>query len=129
MNDKERDLIALQKEWYKKLADDGFEDIEYFDHSMEPRDMMVKEASKLALTHAQKFTATEQYYIEAGQFYWSHAFSSPLNKQVWFLHSEGIPHRKIVAKLGVSYQSIRSIINKYKTLMFKERKTENQDSI
>ena len=111
-----KELIQLQKEWYKKLADDGFEDIEYFDKDMQPRDMMYKEATKAGTALKDKFESTEQYYIEAGQFF-HHDFKTQNDKDIWFLHSEGHPYRHIAKQLNAPYQTVFRTVNKYKDLM------------
>ena len=114
---KKKELIALQKEWYQKLSKDGFQDIEYFDKDMEPRDVLYKDAVKVGTALKDKFQGTEQYYIEAGQFYHDYSFDSDTDKRIWFLHSEGHAYRSIVGKLNIPYQAIFRIVNKYKSLM------------
>ena len=114
---KEKELVQLTREWYKKLADDGFEDIEYFDKDMEPRDMMYKEATKAGTALKDKFESTEQYYIEAGQFFHHYEFTSEDDKHIWFLHSEGHPYRYIANQLTAPYQTVFKIVNKYKDIM------------
>ena len=114
---KKKELAKLQKEWYKKLAEDGFEDIEYFDKDMEPKDMMYREAVKTGTALKDKFESTEQYYIEASQFFHRHDFTTDTDRQIWFLHSEGHPYRTIASQLTQPYQAIFKTINKYKSIM------------
>jgi len=118
---KPKSFIKLQKEWYSKLEKDGFKDIEYFDKSMEPRDMMYKEAIKTGKAIQDKFSSTEQYYIEASQFYWNHQFEEDSHKQIWYLHSEGCAYRQISKKLKMPYQQVFKTVNKYKEIMLSTR--------
>ena len=114
---KKKELIALQKEWYQKLSKDGFQDIEYFDKDMNPKYVMYKDIVKVWLTLRDKFPSTEQYYIEAGQFYHDYSFDSDTDKRIWLLHSEGHAYRTILKKLNIPYQTILKTVNKYKNLM------------
>ena len=65
MNKKE--LIKLKKDWYKKLADSGWKDTEYFDADMEPRDIQKRDTYKHALEIRDKFVGTTNHYIYARQ--------------------------------------------------------------
>ena len=124
---KKQDFIKLQKEWYKKLDNDGqFKDIEYFDkRTMEPRDMMYKESQKAQLLK-DKFTSTEQYYIEARRLSHHYNFNTKMDKKIWTLHSDGEPYRTIASHLGQPYQKVFKTVNKYRDLML-DPAYRNQD--
>lgn len=116
-----KELIALQKEWYKKLKEDGFQDIEYFDSNMEAKDMMYREATKFAIASVDTFTSTEQYYIEARQFLHSHSFLSNRDKIVWTNYTDGLSYRKIGEIVGLSAASIMSIVKRIEKIMLEQR--------
>lgn len=122
---KKTDLVAAQKEWYKKLKDSGFNDIEYFDNDMEPRDMMYRESIKFGLTNQNKFDSIEQYYIDARSFLLSHNFKSAFDRKVWEHHAEGDSYRKTANALNTYYPKICKIVNHYKKLMLSKYKIDN----
>jgi hypothetical protein len=119
------DLAKAQREWYKKLKDSGFKDIEYFDKDMEPRDMMYRESIKFGLTAQDKFDSVEQYYIDARSFLLTHKFKSAFDKEVWRFHAEGDSYRKTALALNTYYPKICKIVNHYKRLMLSKYKTDN----
>lgn len=122
-----KDLADLQREWYQKLKDDGFKDIEYFDANMNPQDMMYREATKFAVASIDTFTSTEQYYIEARQFLHSYSFSTDIDKQIWELHSDGVSYRKIAIQLQTYYPKVFKTINKYKKILLKQHGKDTKE--
>lgn len=128
---KKKDLVKLQREWYKKLKDDGFEDIEYFDGQMEPRDILYKDgvkAFKVFKDSPGKYESTLDYYCEAGKFYHDHNFDILLDKEIWFLHSEGHPYRAIANELTAPYQYVLKTINKYKVILVDSLKPDQNST-
>ena len=94
---------ALQKKWYGKLKDTGFEDIEQ-DPTDEGGPLERWAASSLrAKFDATKYSAKEEYYRLAGQFLYSHEFETGLEKDIWALHSEGVSVRHTVLRLKKKY--------------------------
>jgi hypothetical protein len=85
----------LQAKWDKKLADDGFFDIEQRDGNLKVW------ASHLHKVHYNEtlYRAKEDYYRLAGQFLHDHKFDSRLERAVWELHSTGVGMREIVVML------------------------------
>lgn len=83
----------LQKLWYKKLKDDGFDDIEKNEyrlklwHSVHFRDPRRSDPEVVSARHS--------YYRIAGQFLFDHKFDTLLEKQIWKHHSEGKSIRDI----------------------------------
>lgn len=122
-------LINLQKEWYKKLKDEGFEDIEYFDKtSMEPQDWLkgnskfsgtVSEDQKATETAEFNFNSTRDYFLAATHWLITGNFQSPIDKRIWELHSNGESLREIGEEIGYSHPKVLRIINKYKKQFLK----------
>lgn len=88
-------FTALQAEWYKKLADSGYEDIEYKDGSIRscsPRSTRAKDPSLRQ--------ATQEYYYMSYHFLNEYKFETELEKVIWEYHTEGISVRSICKLLS-----------------------------
>lgn len=87
----------LQAKWYKKLADKGFDDIEY---NLRPD---YKSLTKTGLrpedTIAVIRESKEEYYRMAYHFLNEHEFDSRLEQIIWEYHAEGISVRDIAELL------------------------------
>lgn len=95
MDDKKKQLKEQQDIWYKKLKDEGFEDIEQDEQSL------IRWDSHYFRTRYpdNTFRAKEEYYRLAGSFLHSHDFKSEKEKQVWELHAKGLPGTEIFIEL------------------------------
>lgn len=110
---KSKELIKLQKEWYKKLEEDGFVDIERFNpRTMEPDDILKRSTQAFIDRVQDKIPATSQYYrcasylLHSGKVLESHL-------KVWELYCEGNSYREISAQINISFRQVRKIINLY----------------
>jgi hypothetical protein len=121
---KDRKFITLQKKWYAKLREEGFNDIEYFYEDMEPRDILKKTlTSKIKdAADADNMVYTELFYSHSRQYYWDTTFEDPLDKQIWFLFSEGTPYLKIAKQLSTTYSIVFKKITHYKKDMLEKLK-------
>lgn len=96
-----KEFKALQAEWDKKLKESGFEDAEYRAAGTLKRYHSVQFFNDRASSLDPISLASKQnYYTAAEHFLNSHQFASPLEKQIWQLHSEGVSAREISSRLG-----------------------------
>lgn len=108
----------LQAEWYGKLAESGFYDIEYANGSIQsgtPRSTKAKDPSLRQ--------ATEEYYYMSYHFLTDHTFANELEKVIWEYYSEGLSIRdicKILADTNVATlkrTSVWGIVKRLETEM------------
>ena len=111
MNQKLKDL---QSKWYKKLAKDGFVDIE--DTS---RDIPVLKKWSADIFRGKtqgEIDSRLEYYRSARALIYIYEFNSELDKIIWTLHAEGMSQRDIAEKLkrrkGCGKTSIDKIIRR-----------------
>lgn len=90
-----RDFEELQKCWYAKLRDDGFEDIE--DDHGRPREWDFNFFRNKF--DPIKYQTTLIYYEWARFVLNNYRFKNELQKAIWELHSEGLSERKIALKI------------------------------
>ena len=100
----------IQQDWYNRLSNDGFQDIEDVTHPLRP----------LQTWHNLKFRDVSQDVIESRLKYYSKAkdllntypFQNEVHQKIWELHSDGITARKIEKLINGTYKraSISSII-------------------
>jgi len=113
------DFKSLQKLWYKKLKDSGFEDIEDFEGCR----ILKRSFSAYTWQHTQQdFDEIQDYFRLAGQFYYEHRFENKLEKEIWRLHSEGVSYREIAEilrthKQKVNKDSVQKIVSKYSKMI------------
>lgn len=91
---KNKDFASLQAEWTKKLEKSGFVDIEQPDGRLKTH-----ATTRLRATTQIRYESNEQYFRLAGFFYYDHEFVNHKEKQIWFLHSNGVPIRESVRRL------------------------------
>lgn len=90
---KKTELQRLQETWYKKLKNEGFNDIEYADGSI-----AVGVPRSLGWKDADLRVSTQEYYYMAYHFLNEYKFECERDRIIWEYHSNGISSRNI-AKL------------------------------
>lgn len=91
-------FIVLRIEWEKKLEESGFKDIERNNslkrfHSYDFQDIYTED----------RFKEKSEYYYDAFQFLHIHEFKHEAHRQIWELHTHGIPYRDIAMFLKQKY--------------------------
>lgn len=105
-----KQFLELQKEWYDKIKEEGFNDIEEFITSFRVRDHLIANYTK------ETFESKEYYYRLASQFIYSHKFNDEAEKLIWELHSEAVSIRRTVTLLrasGIKISNNRLINKRY----------------
>ena len=104
MKTKTPDYNKLKKEWYKKLEESGFKDIEQDEDNLKSwslsKALRNKNNGQGIETVVQKREAVESYYRLAGHFLHEHRFTSKLQKTIWEAHANGESIRDIVSLLA-----------------------------
>jgi DNA-binding NarL/FixJ family response regulator len=111
------ELKKLQAKWYKKLAKEGFKDIEVQES---PLEMLHTWDSLYFLSRytPEQFKAKQLYYERAAQFLHSHVFETSREKSIWEQYSQGLSARAIAKLRRTSTYKIRKIIKNLERLMF-----------
>lgn len=93
-----KSLKTLQKIWYKKLKDSGFNDIE---DTNSPKEFLKTWHSSYFISRytTESFERKESYYRLCSHFLWDYSFQSNLEREIWRLHSEGMSLRDIAKSL------------------------------
>jgi hypothetical protein len=109
----QKEFSKLRETWYKKLARAGFKDAEQLDGNLK-----VWHKSYFNVNYGKtKFLAKQEYYIMAEHFLNSYFNDekniwTPIEREIWKLHSEGVPYRdilKIVAPEATFWHVCRTI--------------------
>lgn len=98
MSHKDEDFLKLQKIWYKKLESSGFNDIE----DTRSDDRLLKEWDFNFFRNQFNQTVYEAkliYYERAHSLLHTYEFKSPVHRQIWKLHCDGISERKIAEQV------------------------------
>lgn len=91
----------LQKQWYEKLAKEGFEDIEQTDGNLKVWTSHIHRSLQ-SLANPTLREAKETYYRLASQFLHEFVFPDQKTKKIWQMHSDGISYRHIAKELAKS---------------------------
>lgn len=111
---KPKDYNSLKKEWYEKLADSGFKDIEQDEFKFKH----VSHASYFGREIVKRnYHAKSEYYSMAGQFLNSYKFESELEKVIWEYHANGISLRNIAkllktVEIDMNKDSVHGVLKK-----------------
>jgi tRNA G26 N,N-dimethylase Trm1 len=114
----------LRNEWYEKLKEAGFEDIE--DTKSSPERLKRWDSSYFSDKRITKIMrdSQEQYYYEATHLLVTHKeVFTPITHKVWELHSNGYSCRNIADELSqngikTNKDMINKTINKIKKLIY-----------
>lgn len=110
----------LRDEWYKKLKEDGFTDVESVDEKL------IGRWSTSNFTRVRTRVNMEQtleYYNIAGHFLFDYKFEDEFDKQVWQYHTEGMTVREIseiltqTTPIGAKKSNIGKIIKRLSGVM------------
>lgn len=118
------DLMNLQKIWYARLKQAGFNDIE---DTNSPREYLkVWESTNWVKQYTpEAFQDRAEYYRLAGLFLHEHSFESHYEQTIWQLHSEGKSLRYIeeyfprlpFLKIKANKETVRKIIQRLVDIM------------
>lgn len=116
-----RDLGRLRREWYGRLRDEGFRDIESIldDGSTAPliaTSIRTDRGSRL-VREPDACEATSYYFSRAGAFLASYSFGSDVDRDVWSLHVEGASFRRIGRELGIPTKRAFDIVHRLRRAM------------
>lgn len=98
INWKSKKFLTLQAKWYDRLRDEGFEDAEKGDNLRVYQSLRLcnetayrPNSARSVLSRQSRIyqESVRDYYRLAAQFLLRHKFSSPVNRRVWELHSQG----------------------------------------
>lgn len=94
-------LKELEKVWYAKLKQSGFEDIEDERYPDKPLKSYSSDLIESKPSRRKNFfkRTTADYYALARRLLETFQFESTLHKRIWSLHCEGLSKRQIEAKL------------------------------
>jgi hypothetical protein len=104
------ELKQLEHEWYSKLLQDGFMDIENTNHPERP--LQTWHNLKFRDVSQDEMDAKLKYYSKAKDLLNTYPFENEIHQKIWELHSDGITARKIEKLINSTYKraSISSII-------------------
>jgi hypothetical protein len=121
---KEQTFKQIQNKWYKKLQEDGFEDIEKNEHELKTySNVLTKSENNRRI--AGPINGKEAYYKLATWFVNDYKFKSNLEKVIWEYHSNGLSIRNISRVLQTAKVSSKTkdqiwfIIVRLRKAMFK----------
>lgn len=86
-----REFIKLHAVWKKKLERSGFKDIEPVEGAQMPESINIRREAK----RPGRILSIQEYYQQAGKFYWDYRFKTERDKKIWFYYSEGRTMREI----------------------------------
>lgn len=121
---KKTELELQTSTWYKKLKDEGFEDIE-----RDPDTLKCYDSSHFLETKTKRRRdRVEPYYKLADLFLSEHKFDTEIERVIWEYHSNGLSVRKITdtlkrVKVKTNYTTVWIIVNRLKHHMFKNYTT------
>lgn len=141
MKIKSKEFEELKKDWYSKLEDNGFDDIE-------KNESALKEWSNKRLIRKNNglyyglnkiyYDSVEEYYRQAiwflNEYKWETYIAdrtTHYHKQIWELHANGISIRNIVKILKsqgikISATPVNNIILEYTKQMLKKYKVKDE---
>lgn len=132
-------LKKLQKEWYAKLEETGFNDIEYFEEKhdrLEPKMHLLKSnlptPNIIEIKPDMKLntgTDKETFYILARRFTFTHKWENADQKRMWELYAEGYCPNSIkdIMKLSQSRRTISRRINELTKVMLNSKFTTDEE--
>lgn len=110
----------LQKTWYQKLKEDGFEDIE--DTTNDKGHLFTWHSAYFHSRYTpDAYAAKQDYYRLADAFNSRYEFESEQQKDIWHLHAEGQSLRNIATTLNISVYHVHKVVKLLTTIMLETR--------
>ena len=101
------EFAKLQQEWYAKLADDGFKDLEWVDHSTGKGHNTPH--LKGSLHMGKPYRAGRSLYFDMAAAYLHHCKSLyGYNRFIWALHTSGATYEDILVQIKKKYKKAPS---------------------
>lgn len=91
-------LAKLQRQWYARLRDDGFDDVEY-GREDGPLKVACRENRGI---DTLEYEATLEYFSRASEFLETRHWTTATEREVWRRHADGASLREIAAAMGRS---------------------------
>lgn len=116
---KKTEFNKLKSEWYKRLAESGFEDIEQ-------DEIYLKRGTSLIDRRRVTWESQAEYYQMATYFLNEYKFESNLERAMWEYHMNAISVRDIAQTLGevlkkyIPRMNVWRVINRLERAMFKK---------
>lgn len=118
-------FLKLQAEWYLKIKQSGFEDIE--DVKSPNEFIKVWHSSYFQTRYSpNEFEEKREYYDRARAFLEDQMqgleyilFGKQLERTIWELHSEGLSLREIAREVGVNKDKVQNIVKRVSGKVFK----------
>lgn len=108
MNNNNNNYKALKDQWYRKLAEEGFEDIEDENGNLKNHKGSFHSTGMGCRNGNLVFKQSlEDYYRLASHKLYDAKFPSKLHKDVWTLHVAGKSREVIAKELKVSVTAVR----------------------
>lgn len=102
---KTKEFKSLEKEWYRKLAKEGFDDAE--DTSKDYRPLVAWHSFRFSKTTVTQRDALDLYYHRAKELLSTYEFKCNIHRLIWELHSEGYSKRKIEKAISGHKDSLK----------------------
>ncbi len=112
-----KEYKALEKIWYAKLKEGGFEDCESADVAGRPLKVHHNHYFKRRYSDVA-FLAKQEYYQVCSNFLNTHTFKSAKERKIWELHCSGLSRREIGAKMKCSKDIVHKIIAATESLIW-----------
>ena len=106
---KTKEFIDIQNEWYAKLRDSGFSDLEWLDKKS-GRGQNTPFLRKPLVNFLQTFElSTQNHYILAQSFLTHGNFDTEVDRFLWFMYCEGFSYRQMLPVLQQQMLLKRSV--------------------
>jgi hypothetical protein len=103
-----KDFKRLQSEWYKKLSESGFSDLE---SPKDPDAKLQKEA------RIKNYSLERETYFSLAENFLERSKLTPLESSIWALHAEGLSLRETMHKLKLKYYVCQRVVLRLKKAM------------
>ncbi len=118
-------LRPLQKEWYAKLKEDGFVDIE--EDPVNFNNAYLKHVKRKTYQNNETYReAIKEYYYICYQFLHEYPFETEVHRAIWEAYADGATMREIAnllnsdpSKKGYKKSHVHNIVKALETLMRK----------
>ena len=107
MRPTDRAYRDLERLWYNKLKESGFDDIE---DSRGERPLKSWHSTLFQNYGSEQFRAKQLYFECARALIHTHKISTQIEKRIWALHSEGVSIREIMLRVKKSFWMVRHTI-------------------
>ncbi len=116
------EFVALRALWYRKLAAEGFKELEFFHADGIPTNQLLRDSLGSLM---ENYRPESEYYYRKARWYGEHnEFVNSIDKTIWCMHADGQQNPAIGKVVRWSKERVRKAVIRLRAAMLADKRYE-----